>query len=160
MTKEFAIQYIQEECEDCPEYKNGECISNSHCFEVKRMAIQVIKALEQEPCDKYIKEIDHLHKYISKLETQIVMQEPCEDCISRQAVLDLVNSDWKYEGLETYVVSLPSVNPQKIGHWIDTGSGQECSECREIQCGYDSFRHFCANCGAKMIEPMESEDAE
>lgn len=30
----------------------------------------------QEPCDKYIKEIDHLRKYISKLETQIVEQEP------------------------------------------------------------------------------------
>lgn len=34
-----------------------------------------IKALEQEPNDKYIKEIDHLHKYIAKLETRIVEQE-------------------------------------------------------------------------------------
>ena len=39
---------------------------------------------------------------------------------------------------------------QKTGHWIDTGSGQECSECGEIQYGYDNFRCFCANCGAKM----------
>ena len=35
------------------------------------------EALEQ--VDKYIKEIDHLRKYISRLETQIVEQEPCED---------------------------------------------------------------------------------
>lgn len=33
--------------------------------------------------------------------------------ISRQAVLDLVNADWKYEGLEEPINSLPSVNPQK-----------------------------------------------
>ena len=40
-------------------------------------------------------------------------QEPCEDAVSRQAVLDLVNSDWKHECLETDVASLPSVNPQE-----------------------------------------------
>lgn len=34
--------------------------------------------------------------------------------------------------------------------WIDTGSGQQCSECGEIQYGYDSGRHFCSNCGADM----------
>ena len=39
--------------------------------------------------------------------------EPCDDCISRQAVLDLINADWKYEGLEEPINSLPSVNPQK-----------------------------------------------
>ena len=42
------------------------------------------------------------------------------------------------------------------GQWIDTGSGQECSECGEIQYGYDSFRYYCPNCGAK----MESEGKE
>jgi len=37
------------------------------------------------------------------------------------------------------------------GEWIDTGSGQECNKCHEIQYGYDSFRHFCPNCGASMV---------
>ena len=36
------------------------------------------------------------------------------------------------------------------GHWIDTGSGEECSVCHEIQYGYDSERRFCASCGAIM----------
>ena len=36
------------------------------------------------------------------------------------------------------------------GRWIDTGSGQECSACKEIQYGYDSGRYYCQNCGAKM----------
>lgn len=40
----------------------------------------------------------------------------------------------------------------KIGYWIDTGSGQECSKCGEIQYGYDSFRTYCANCGSKNME--------
>ena len=48
----------------------------------------------------------------------------------------------------------------KAGHWIDTGSGQECSECHEIQYGYDSNRKYCANCGCAMFEPQESEDKE
>ena len=39
---------------------------------------------------------------------------------------------------------------QKKPHWIDTGSGQECSECHEIQYGYDNHRFYCGNCGAKM----------
>ena len=46
-----------------------------HC-KSKEEQEMAIKALEQEPCDKYIKEIDHLRKYICKLETQIVEQEP------------------------------------------------------------------------------------
>lgn len=36
------------------------------------------------------------------------------------------------------------------GEWIDTGSGQECNVCHEIQYGYDSFRYFCPNCGSNM----------
>ena len=55
---------------------------------------------------------------------------------------------------------LPSVTPtERTGHWIDTGSGQECSECHEIQYGYDSYRKYCANCGAKMM-PQERSDKE
>ena len=44
---------------------------------------------------------------------------------------------------------------RKKGKWLDTGSGQECDQCHEIQYGYDSFRHFCANCGASMSEGEE-----
>lgn len=40
----------------------------------------------------------------------------------------------------------------KHGHWRNTGSGQECSVCGEIQYGYDSYRNYCANCGARMDE--------
>ena len=39
--------------------------------------------------------------------------------------------------------------PIQYGHWINTGSGQECSVCHEIQYGIDTGRFYCANCGAK-----------
>ena len=48
------------------------------------------------------------------------------------------------------------VVPVRHGHWIDTGSGQECSVCGEIQYGYDSGRFFCQQCGALMDEVNES----
>lgn len=48
-------------------------------------------------------------------------------------------------------------NERQKGEWIDTGSGQECSVCHEIQYGYDNFRHFCANCGADMRGGAEND---
>ena len=52
--------------------KNNPCKFNEENYIALDMAI---KALEQEPCEKYIEEIDHLRRYISKLETQIAEQE-------------------------------------------------------------------------------------
>ena len=50
------------------------------------------------------------------------------------------------------VEQMPSADVAPVVHayWRDTGSGQECSICKEIQYGYDTGRHYCANCGAKM----------
>ena len=88
------------------------------------------------------------------------MPKPCEDCISRDEAIELIAGTDETNGNEPVfcgkqviemLKGLPSVTPQpKIGHWIDTGSGQECSECGEIQYGYDNFRYFCPNCGSKM----------
>ena len=53
--------------------------------------------------------------------------------------------------IEDIIDKVQAVSPERPqGEWIDTGSGQECNVCHEIQYGYDNFRHFCANCGAKM----------
>lgn len=136
------------------------------------------KALEQEPCeDEYIKVPKKALKYRTAgmvaynaewlknhfdIERAVICgaQEPCGDAISRQAVLDLVNSDWKYEGLETDVASLPPVNPQpKTGYWITTPQGERCSNCLEE---FRSLRNYsyCPNCGCRMVEPQESEGNE
>lgn len=46
----------------------------------------------------------------------------------------------------------------KTGHWIDRQEGRwiyaKCSECGTI---HDTQTNYCPNCGAKMIEPQESE---
>ena len=111
-------------------------------------------------CSKY----DTLKRMLDEL------TEPCEDCISRQAVLDTLDTSDKfmdedrtvdtYKSLlkECYEV-LPSVTPkQKMGHW------EICEDADGIYgvcdiCGKDAdFTHYgdaypyCPNCGAKMEE--------
>ncbi len=96
------------------------------------------------------------------------LEQQSEDAISSQAVLDLVNSDWKYEGLETDVASLPPVTPRpKMGHWIYYNFNWWCSECNETPktMGYvgtadfmkEHFK-FCNHCGARMIDVPDIND--
>lgn len=119
-------------------------------------------SLEQEPC-KTLSRIEYgsdgnLYELsISGGTNKALEQEPCEDCISRQAVLDLVNSDWKYEGLETAIGDLPPVTPQpKTGHWIPRNSFLLQYECSECGCQSEKYK-YCPNCGRRMFEPQESE---
>ena len=88
-------------------------------------------------------------------------QEPCEDCISREAFINRYREWHKSEygrtpsddaiGLRV-AKSLPSVQPKpKTEHWIKTKSGWICSECQR-KCGARFANQFdyCPNCGAKM----------
>ncbi len=99
-------------------------------------------------------------------------QEPCDDAISRQAVLDYIDempSDLTADGrrmirrrtLEEYISdTLPPVTPQpKTGHWILIDKAHEHAHCSECDYGnvdlLDGRPHnYCPNCGAR----MESED--
>lgn len=57
VTTDFAIEYLLDDCDDCPEKADdNECISQSHCFEVKRMAIQALK--QMDALDKIRAEIE------------------------------------------------------------------------------------------------------
>lgn len=100
-------------------------------------------------------------------------QEPCEDCISRQATIKYLctNMNWYDEDGETaddeeklnaitdLVNGVPSVTPQpKIGHWkrisIDkyvqhAMAYYKCSVCDKDIIG---THNYCPNCGAKMSE--------
>ena len=59
--------------------------------------------------------------------------------------------------VEDEIINFPAADvvPVRHGQWRDTGSGQECSICKEIQYGYDTGRHYCPNCGADMREKKE-----
>ena len=100
---------------------------------------------------------------------KLLEQEPCEDAISRQAVLEAITANCIWENeynltssrIKKSVESLPSVNPQpKTGHWIDIMVGdmpaQACDRCNTFYpLAYTGGGHkYCPNCGAK----MESED--
>lgn len=102
--------------------------------------------------------------------------EPCEDAISRQAVMDFIrgltrwcvrSKDGKfnnvgllYDDVMFGLDRLPSVTPrQKVGKWIYTkavSTGEiiwsECSVCGEGEHGCAKRMKFCPNCGAKMEE--------
>lgn len=98
-------------------------------------------------------------------------QEPSGDLISRQAVIDITWEEPSYTDalnvlteVRDKVKDLPSVNPQepKTGHWIPTYGNVKCSVCGSVE---ESRRvgkatHYCDFCGAKMVEPQESEDKE
>lgn len=99
-------------------------------------------------------------------------QQPCEDAISRQAVLDYLDkmpSELTSDGrrmvrrrtLEEYISdTLPSVTPQsKMGKWL----AKSFHEVYCDNCGFDfdimtnefmDKMKYCPNCGAK----MESEE--
>ena len=177
----------EEVCEECDLYGTT---GTDHCeADCVRVAIE---ALEQESkLEKVIKmrdatseeqkSVDDYIKSISKptgVNFGALEQEPCEDAISRQAVLDInfkriiLTTAKPAETIEQKVKALSSVNPQpKTGHWIEhpeieTSTPEylmfyECSECGDKQCFCKSDihkKHFCNNCGAKMVEPQKSEE--
>lgn len=109
-----------------------------------------------------------------------LQQEPCEDCISREHLLEeiasLKESPWfkddtncamaiRKEAIEIVedlcIRKEPSVNPQepKTGHWKEhrnraTGHIETvCSECGAEE-GYP-YNDYCGNCGAKMFGPYK-----
>ena len=130
VTTQFAIDYLLDDCQDCPENKDGECMTLSHCFEVKQMAIKALR------------------------------QEPSGDLISRQAVNEIINDIRDCISVEGYCAilerlkKLPSVNPQepKTGHWIDRevydADRWKCSECGRTE---PYKENYCPNCGARMV---------
>lgn len=113
--------------------------------------------------------------------------EPCEDVVSRNAIVQKLNkmdryvseelrlcdTDKKFPKNEVFIVDdvyeeivekLPSTQP-KIGHWIMTrdyftGAYESIDYVKCSCCGEDSLEmgDYCPNCGAKMVEPQESEE--
>ena len=108
---------------------------------------------------------------------EALKREPCEDCISRQAVLDLIYNSWAHNGVgENYgelsidaLKALPPVTPRpKTGHWIDRFPAKECkcSVCDFLICisngSYIDMvgqMKYCPNCGADM-RGEEDEDSD
>lgn len=108
---------------------------------------------------------------------EILEREPCEGCISRQAVLDKIkevcfSKEWlefrcrngsngQRDFIINYIEQLPSITPQsKTGYWTDVSyifGEYKCSECGSLEAKRSDY---CPNCGAKMIKPQENAKSE
>ena len=93
--------------------------------EDKRLYIKVFADLEPDDIAEKIYQIcdeDKFPKVIESLK-EYFDSEPCEDCVSREAVKDILHKSKQkaiitFEDFEGLVNKLPSVTPQpKIGHW-------------------------------------------
>ena len=133
----------------------------------KEEASFILTNIDRRVCDKELNEA--LDMAIKALE-----QEPCEDAISRQAVLDamyalcdtgknLEENPWRdnlhIDAIADAIDNLPPVTPQpKAGHWIDIMVGdmpaQACDQCNTFYpLAYTGGGHkYCPNCGIKMQE--------
>ena len=90
-------------------------------------------------------------------------QEPCDDAISREAVLKRIaqfsveeGSSVRCQPLYSDVNNMPSVQPSRKGQWIKERPWLKvhCSECGKDAIGNHGFdalkTYFCPYCGADM----------
>lgn len=70
---------------------------------------------------------DMYKKVMETINNQMFSQPTSEDCVSRKAVIDLINADWKYEGLELSINELPPVTPTH-------GTCKDCSRNGTMRC--------------------------
>ena len=92
--------------------------------------------------------------------------EPCDDAISRQAVLDAIGrvgmckcSTNEIEAVSECtraVKALPPVTAEpKTGHWIKRPHGFKCSNCLIV---HSHTSIFCPSCGTKMVEQSATKE--
>lgn len=97
-----------------------------------------------------------------------VLEEPCDNCVSRQAVLEGKVIHQSCDGVEIiksyavpveYIEQLPPVTPQlKTGHWLpyaeENGKTVKwvCSSCRRVKSITNDKTEYCPVCGAEMQE--------
>lgn len=123
-------------------------------------------------CDEYLlRNIADIDKNFLKKAKEALQQKTCEDCISRQAVLDILVKYDNDMGSDVYreifdnIDKLPSVTPQpKMGQWIEhverddwDDSEEVWYECDQCHVGSGEASNYCPNCGAKMVKSQISE---
>lgn len=151
MTREEAIKELRDASDDEVRYGDTE----RHYKEVmKRIEAfdMAIKALEQQPCD---------------------------DCISRKDVIDIINFEDKwlfdaksynanteiaFSGFKSKVKAIPPVTPQRLkGKWIEVfvetpndpySYGFKSHKCSKCEYSPLQISNYCPNCGRR----MQSED--
>ena len=169
---------IPQPCEDAIDRAEAIKIASGYCHPAniaKELAkLPAVNLQEPVYCDRNIC-IQNEYNGIGCEDCEVAKsQKLCEDTISRQAVLDIVDSysesrsnvEDVTQDMISDILALPTVTPQpKTGHWIldDDKEHGRCSECgckEDLVDGHSSYK-WCSNCGAKMSEiPTGSESEE
>lgn len=137
MTKEELREHCEKQVKMCEEWAKGNDREPSgKIYEEHKLILDLIKALEQE---EYYKNLAQSYeKTINKLTKAIAEQQPSEDCVSRQAVKDIIheyknNIDSQLSWLSDGVCNLPPVTPIH-------GTCKDCShrdpEDKMCDCGH------------------------
>ena len=108
--------------------------------------------------------LDMAIKALEHPEKNVIAVVPCGDAISRADAIRVASGYCHPSNVAKELAQLPSVTPQETrkGHWISRETKgvryafwcrYKCSLCGELS----DHTNFCPNCGAKMVEPQESE---
>lgn len=125
-------------------------------------AIEELQAIKSVYENKELGELRLMRSEVQALNMamQALSQEPCEDAISRDAVLKIIDKWYEnksdIEDLIILITYMSSVTQKsKTGHreYNDIYDNYLCGNCKTVVMDYDNY---CPNCGAK----MESEDKE
>jgi DNA-directed RNA polymerase subunit RPC12/RpoP len=118
--------------------------------------------IEQEPTTKNNLRVDK-----ARSDSELIARGDVLNTIKETAQYHTGDS-FNADRLIRYIKELPSVTPQepKTGHWMGDSYGYICSNCEHSlndlaqSMDYISFSKpkYCPNCGARMIEPQESEE--
>ena len=104
-------------------------------------------------------EVKGFEEAIEKLDREwgIEELEPCEDAISRQAVIDACDQSINlFEAVDRIRELKPVTSQPKTGHWIIKSHVYGVTSCSE--CGFElriDNTNYCPNCGAKMENEVE-----
>ncbi len=121
-------------------------------------ATKLLKMSEQAI---WLKGLEKERKEAEEMAIKALEQQPCDDCISRQAAINcVIFHEFRHRMVED-IKALPSVTPkEKTGRWIrqtdDYHDYYECEQCG-IAVGIDDIKNYCPNCGQPKIQEAENE---
>jgi len=162
MTREEAIEELKTRY-----LTMSQCLDKEELHKANKAIDMAIKALSRQPCEDAI----NRQAAIDEVKFGITYATRFDIHTGGQKILFQAINDELEKAIER-IKQLPSVSvAEKVGHWIKTpkavmGEGYMwyCDKC-EHQVYQDSSRpypseKYCPICGARMIEPQESEDKE
>lgn len=138
--------------------KSLRCKIKKLCYNgtlTERERDRILKALEQEPREEDIhREREQAYMLGYEDASKKFRTEPCEDCISREEVQDLISRwlsdyllDETREALETInykIGDMPPVTPERPkGKWI------------KIEYDVCTFIYKCSKCGMRVVNPYK-----